>query len=420
MIHVLLISRNPLQRERIGGYLSEWHTDIDTCENSVQSFAMLLNAKGNDRAYEVAVVDQRQLDMDPIQFATSIRAEPSLQNLFMVLIGPPCSSERRNQFLDAGYCRVLDTPIDKTQLFNALHTAARPRPAVQSPKVLDLTDRLEKRKRSLLPKEILVAETSEFTRRSISRILQRAGHHVFSVTNGEEALDALEQHHFDLAIVESEMQVISGIQVVKLHNFTRAIHQWVPFILLARNRSPALVKQCENTKGCTVLLKPIHPPQLLDAIAQIVQTDMLAKDHAGQPVPEDPAAPPQTTIVNPPALDESVLLHLEQIGAMDEFVDRLAKQFMQDGKRLIAQLEQAVEDRDYDLYRDSAHHLIDNSSYLGAVALFEFSSSAARLSRTEFPANALGLAAEIRSAYENARQALDDYLRKRSDSAARH
>jgi two-component system sensor histidine kinase RpfC len=416
MIHALVISRDPLQRERIGGYLAEWQNDTDTCENSVQSFAMLLNAESNKKAYDVALIDQRQLDMDPIQFATSVRAEPSLQDLAMILIGPPCSTQRRKQLLAAGYCAVLDTPIDKTQLFNRLQKATRSRLPVQSPKVVDLTERLEQRRGVLSPKEVLLAETSEFTRRSVSRILDRAGHHVFSVTNGEEALDALEHHHFDLAIVESEMELISGIQVVKLHNFSRPVHQWVPFILLARSRSPILTKQCGNAKGCTILLKPVHREQLLEAVARIVQTDIPGSGHRLLPS-KDRGGVVQTTMAHPPALDESVLMHLEQIGAVEDFVERLAGQFTRDGQRLIAQLLQAVDREDFDLYKESAHHLIDNSSYLGAVALFEFTSSAARLSRSEFPGNAVGLTEEICSAFENARTALNEYLRKRSDSA---
>lgn len=418
MIHVLLISRDPMERERVARYLSEWHTVTKTCENSVQSFATLVNAQGNDTAYQVALVDQRQLDMDPLQFATSVRSEPSLQELAMVLIAPPCPAERREQLLDAGYSRILDTPIDKRQLFNALHSATRILPTLVSPKVLDLTRRLEERARPLAPREILVAETSEFTRRSVARILERQGHHVFSVTNGEQALDALEHHHFDLAIVESDMRVISGIQVVKLHNFTRPVHQWVPFILLTRSRSPMLMKQCESTIGCTILLKPVRAPELLEVVERIAQPEGSGMQDAEDAAVRRTPLPLHGSIANPTALDETVLAHLAQIGPAAEFLDKLVAQFVCEGERLVSQIEQAVEQNDYDTYKECAHHLIDNSSYMGAMALFEYSSSAARMGRAEFPVDAPGLTTEIRRAYENARQALREFQRKRSESAA--
>jgi two-component system sensor histidine kinase RpfC len=420
MIHVLLICRDPLQRERTAGYLSEWHTVTDTCENSVQSFAMLLNAEGNQTAYQVALVDQRQLDMDPIQFATSIRTEASLQDLAMILIAPPCSAKRREQVFSAGYRRIVETPLDKTRLFNALHAATQALPRLESPKVLDLTKRLEQQGNSLPPKDILIAESSEFTRRSICRILEKAGHHVFSVSDGEETLDALEHHHFDLAIVESEMQVISGIQVVKLHKFARAGHQWVPFILLTHSRSPVLVKQCENIEGCTILFKPVCAPELIDVVKRICQADPTRPDRSpcAAGTWADPAVQPR--IANPTALDENVLVHLEQIGAPNRFLDKLVDQFIGEGERLISQLERALDQADYDAYTTAAHQLMDNASYMGAVALFEYGSSAARVSRAQFPDHAAGLTSEIRQAYENAREALRDFLRKRSDSAARH
>lgn len=419
MIRTLLISRDPLQREPLAGLLAAWEISSDSCGNAAQAFALMLNAQDKGSPYELILVDQRQLDMDPLQLATSLRAEPRLQDLPLLLISPAAAPERGQQLQLAGYRQVLTTPVDKTQLFNAIHLSARSHTPIETPRVLDLTQRLSQRRSSLPPKEILVAQPDEFARRSLCRMLERAGHHVFSVSNGEDALSALEHHHFDLALVEMELPVINGLQLVKLHHFSCVPQQWVPFVLLAESRSVDLLKQCEQARVCNLLLKPIQGPELLQALTQATESARVECERLAS-LPLEPAPALATTGVrNSPALDEEVLQSLEQISPAGGFVDRLAQQFSLDGEALLARLEQSLEQGNYSEFKNVVHALIDNSSYLGALTLFEFSSSAAHLGRAGFPENATALAEEVRTAFENARRALTDYLRKSADRVAR-
>ncbi len=66
------------------------------------------------------------------------------------------------------------------------------------------------------PLQILVADDNATNRMIISKILERAGHSVDLMENGEQALDFLEDKRYDLAIMDMHMPVVDGIEAMKI------------------------------------------------------------------------------------------------------------------------------------------------------------------------------------------------------------
>lgn len=61
---------------------------------------------------------------------------------------------------------------------------------------------------------ILVVDDEVNIRRTLSALLDRAGYEVHSAENGKDAITLLEQHAFDLLLVDLKMPEIGGMQVV--------------------------------------------------------------------------------------------------------------------------------------------------------------------------------------------------------------
>ena len=63
--------------------------------------------------------------------------------------------------------------------------------------------------------KILVAEDNGVSQKLLSKMLSRLGHQATVVANGKEALNAVQEHSFDLVLMDIQMPVMDGIEATK-------------------------------------------------------------------------------------------------------------------------------------------------------------------------------------------------------------
>ncbi len=405
MKSALLVSADPRHRIELAGYLKQWDCRPEECENSVQAFAALMRAAAEGRSYRRILVDCRGLDMPPLQFISSLQAEPSLKQLPLALIAPPLPDLEHQQLLAAGYLSIVETPLDKPRLFHAL--SAEPGPAPSAANLLSLRAHQRRRRTGLPAQEILLAETCATTRRSLAGILSKAGHNVYAVHDGEQALDALERHRFDLAIVEWEMPSVSGADVARIHSFSCSSGPPTQFLYLTSKRAGGTSLLGLEVDPKSVLTKPVEAKPLLEAIQTALES---------QPAP-DAATPEASRLVRRALLNRAVLDSLGRLAPAPGFVEQLIEEFIRDGSQWIARLQQAAEGLDYAGFQAAAHALIDNAGHLGALSLHHCAGKAMRLSRNGFPGQARVLAKDAADAFEATRLALIEYLQRHAGAS---
>ena len=242
-------------------------TATDSASGSAQCFSLLLAAAGSECPYHVLVLDGASFDLDPLQFAAAVRAQPALKDLSLVLVGPKTNEAPHEELLRSGYACMVPTPLDKTLLFNALHAASAS--PVGEPRVARLIDRYAGARGPVPALDILVAEDNPTNQKVIKKILERSGHRIYLVENGEQALDALEEHRFDLAIMDMQMPEMGGIQAIKLFRFTHLDRQDMPFIVLSANAMTEAAQECEDARIDAYLTKPVEAKRLLETVANV-------------------------------------------------------------------------------------------------------------------------------------------------------
>ncbi|WP_201865135.1 hybrid sensor histidine kinase/response regulator [Microvirga soli] len=218
--------------------------------------------------------------------------------------------------------------------------------------------------RASRPLSILVADDNSTNRMVISKILERGGHSTHCVVNGEDALDALETGKFDLAIMDLNMPVMTGIEAAKLFRFTEAQGTRIPIIALTADATSDVVTRTHGAGMDICLTKPVQPLALLRIIEEKVGSLPKCLETTNSPnLIESPTD--HTTLI-----DGSLLKELEQLGGWD-FVSALVEEFFSDADCLIAELQNAAACGDSHRFRLEAHGLQSASANVGARIVHE-------------------------------------------------
>ncbi|MGA9033103.1 MAG: ATP-binding protein [Sulfuricaulis sp.] len=409
---VLMISSGTGNRSLMFGYLKIWEVELSMAENAAQAFALLVNAAHSGRPFHTVLVDQEHLDMYALQFIAAARSESSLFELSLVLIRIKADNKTADEYLKAGYSYVLESPVEKRLLFNALHASTTAQ-HYENESVISLNDRYKRHagiRQSGL--KILVAEDNAINQKVISKILESGGHRPTLVTNGEQALDALGRQSFDLVILDMQMPVVSGLEVVKIYRFTGPKDSPVRFLVLTANATTEAMNECREAGVDAYLTKPIDPAKLLDQIDRLAPKG--ASGSSADRVSVRTTVMPVAISPSSHVLNDATLASLEIMGKRSSFIPELIHGFLKDTERLLGDMETALRLKKYAEFRDLVHAMKGSAGSVGAQALYDICASMHGLPDDTLRNEASSFMHDLITQYESARYELLAYLERRA------
>jgi len=289
---------------------------------------------------------------DPASFLHQLHTDPALASLPVILIESDTAADWSQQmtWLRAGYASVLTSPVNSTQLFNAIHAAViqdspqHALPAAPFHPGAEPTRRLR----------ILVAEDNPVNQRVLRSLLEHAGHETRLAHDGEEALSLLESQGpgLDLAIIDMHMPGLSGLQLVARWRSQESAH--LPIIMLTADARDEAERACVDAGADSFLTKPVGKRQLIDEVAR------LARPASG---PIKPDSKPLQAV-----LDASVLDDLLQLGGLT-LIRELITNFSAESEHTLPRIEHALADSDPGQWHDQLHRLKGSACDVGALRL---------------------------------------------------
>lgn len=203
---------------------------------------------------------------------------------------------------------------------------------------------------------LLVADDLASNRTVLHRLLERAGHQVMLVCNGEQALDALAAGEWDAAILDLHMPDISGLDVIRQARVMQAGgQQRTPIIVLSADVTVETVREVEANGAFAFLSKPVVIERLLDNLAQIAGADGKSA--------------PSPAVVLDEAPQGGVLQDLLDVDVGMDAVRELLDKSLRDASRCVAQIEQAGTARRWEDVREALHALKGVAVNLGALKI---------------------------------------------------
>jgi len=403
-IRIMLLGFVDSELQGLEQDLATWGARTGRAAGVEAAAARLAEAQSLGHPYHLVLVRESP-QIEPNRILGRLRNSRSQKAPPTVLCTPGVSQIRSADALAGGFVAVLEMPFKTRLLFNVIHSAT----AVQGSQegVISLSDYYAARDANRRRYQILVAEDNAVNQRVIVGILERAGHRVRVVDDGEQALDVLENERFDVVIMDLNMPELGGLDAARAYRFMDPEAIQVPIIMLSADVTSEAMKECEDAGIDAFLPKPIEARRLLDTIASLIAKRATAQAASGEGAEETQA------VINSAALAELAL-----ISSDNTFMPELLNGFIQDGEALLRQMEAAVAAEQYETLRDLVHALKGSAVTLGAEQLCRTCVGINAQTTSELQAGGARVLKVVREQFQQARASLLDYLKK-SQSAAR-
>ena len=174
---------------------------------------------------------------------------------------------------------------------------------------------------------VLVADDNPTNREVLGKILERGGHSVTLVGDGERALDALQAGHYDIALIDRNMPRLGGLETVQAIRLTTGARGRLPVVVLSADVTQEGRQECLEAGADAFLAKPIEAARLLEELQQLCG----AKAAEPKPGLAERARPPrQERAGMPPVVNLDTLADLEELGSSPAFMDKLIGVFVAD------------------------------------------------------------------------------------------
>jgi CheY-like chemotaxis protein len=125
------------------------------------------------------------------------------------------------------------------------------------------------------PVRILVAEDVVTNQIIVQSMLEGGGHEVVVVSNGAEAVAAVQAKPYDLVLMDMEMPEMNGVTAARVIRTSDPMHE-LPIVALSANAMPEEIARCREAGMDDHLAKPIDRDELLRTIAKWSPTNRRA------------------------------------------------------------------------------------------------------------------------------------------------
>jgi two-component system sensor histidine kinase RpfC len=390
--HVLRLSNRKEEHTDIVHSMSGWGVPFLDVTSVEAASRILMEAAGTDSGFKVLVFDNFPINTEAKRLIASLDRKFTSMDITVLIYNNSSDTIELPESLGTPIYR-LPTPLDKTQLFNALHASHAS--SYDDESVINLADHRIPGVPVPAGLRVLVAEDNEINRMVIGRILERAGLHFKLVENGQEALDELEEAEYDAVIVDMQMPVLGGLEAYKMYRFAYPSDEPVPFIVLTANATVDARLACEEVGIKHFLTKPISATKLLNTIAIAAAKASLNEDDLLPRISSTMSE--RRNIIDPEIVQQIALLAPDS-----EFLVRLVEKFDQDFTQILSGMTDATKGRDIEHFRHLAHALKGSAANLGLIELQTLASEAEKLSDSALPTEGSLHIEALRKAFQQA------------------
>ncbi len=358
-LRLLVVDDNATNRTIVARQATTWGIAADSAENGPEALEMLRAAATAGRPYDIAVLDLMMPEMDGIELARRISADPALHATRLIMLASALT--RRRDAEAAGIRAYLTKPARQSLLYDALANAAAvgvdgslptPEPVADATTV------------AAEGPPILVVEDNPVNQAVAQGMLVRRGYSVEIAQDGLEAVEAVFNGHHAAVLMDCQMPGMDGYEATAEIRRRQGAGAHIPIIAMTAHSMKGDRERCLAAGMDDYLSKPLDGKTLDAALARWVPQE-------SAPV-KTVASTAEAPATDDGPLDLATLERLQtELGGPDNGhgVEEVVRLFLDAAPGRTAALAAAVANGDHEELSHEAHSLKGASSTFGARRL---------------------------------------------------
>jgi PAS domain S-box-containing protein len=350
---VLVVDDNATNRRILQEMLTNWGMRPTVVEGGREALAALEQARGTRSPFVLVLLDAMMPEMDGFALAERIRQDPEPMGSTLMMLSSANRREDAARCRELGVSSYLTKPIRQSTLLDAIMSTLGTSASVEDREAPDAAHLAPAGGRSRL--RLLLAEDNAVNQRLAVSLLEKRGHQVVVAGNGREALAALDGLPFDAVLMDVQMPEMDGFEAtaaIRAREAATGAH--TPIIAMTAHALKGDRDRCLEAGMDAYVSKPLRPRELFEVLEALVT----AADDVG-PAPDGPEQ-------EHAAFDMATAL--ERVDGDAELLKELVGLFMSECPQWMAEIRQAIDQRDASKLHQAAHTLKGSVGNFGARA----------------------------------------------------
>lgn len=267
-LHVLVVDDNATNRRILCELLGSWNLRPAEASCGKEALNLLNKAVRNGDPFKLVLLDSHMPEVDGFTVAKKIKENPFFGDPIIILLtsaGMPGDASRCRELQVAGY---LTKPIRQSELLHALMFAFGRQPAHPESRILITRHYIRENEP---PLRILLAEDNIINRKVALHLLEKMGHQVYPVDNGQQVIKALKNNNFDLIILDVQMPDMDGFKTAAIiRRWEKKTGRSIPIIAMTAHNLKGYKQKCLTAGMNGYVSKPINFNDLWKEIRRVM------------------------------------------------------------------------------------------------------------------------------------------------------
>ncbi len=277
---ILVVDDNATNLKLMDALLKNWGYPHELVNNGEGALKLMHEALEQNAPFRIVVLDHQMPDMDGCELGCLIKADPLLKTTLMVMLTSIGQRGDAAILEQIGFVGYLTKPVRQVLLYDCLAMVLA-KDNGESARVgkKELVTRHTIAESKKLVFRILLAEDNLVNQKFVQIMLSKVGYQVDVVSNGLEALRALEMIDYDLVLMDCQMPVMDGYEATAMIRdaSSKVLNHEVPIIAMTANAMTGDREKCLAVGMTDYIAKPVDSRELRSKVEEI---------HGQQPVDE--------------------------------------------------------------------------------------------------------------------------------------